>query len=209
MQSKIMNNKSKIKNIIFDLGEVLIHGIKNTGRVLKEKHKISDALFKTPLLVPIVEELFLGNVSEDAYIKAVLKEYPELGTQEYLKAHIRENFREVEGTREIVIKLRKLGYKTAILSIHGKEWIDYLEKKFNFHYLFDALSYSYEDKVSKPHPSAFLKVLQKLDAKPEECIFIDDHEKNIEAAKILGIESILFTTAEDLHNNLKQILPDF
>lgn len=204
-----MSHDNKIKNIIFDLGEVLIHGIKDTGLALKEKHKISDALFKTPLLVPIVEELFLGNVSEDVYIEAVLKQYPELGTQEYLKAHIRENFKEVEGTREIVIKVKKLGYKTAILSIHGKEWIDYLEKKFDFHKLFDILSYSYEDKVSKPHSSAFQKVLQKLNAKPEECLFIDDHERNIEAARALGIQSILFTTAEDLRSKLKKILPDF
>jgi HAD superfamily hydrolase (TIGR01549 family) len=212
-----MDEKNKIKNIIFDLGEVLFTGIKNTGLTLMEKHKIDEALVsgtpfstsKTPLLVPLVQEFFNGNITEDEYIKAVLLQYPQFGTDEWLKDHIRENFREVEGTREIVIELKKLGYKTAILSVHGKEWIDYLEKKFNFHQLFDVVSFSYDERVSKPNPSAFQNVLQKLQAIPEECIFVDDADKNINAAESFGIKSILFVNAKDLRNRLKQTLPDF
>lgn len=213
-----MENNCKIKNIIFDLGEVLINGIKNTGLVLKEKHKIEDTLFdsklglikiKSPLLIPLVDELFIGNIDEDEYIKNVLRQYPQLGTEDWLKKHIRENFIEVKGTREIIIKLRNLGYKTAILSINGREWIEYCEKKFDFHKLFDVYSYSFEDKVLKPNPLAFQKVLHKLNAKPEECVFIDDQEKNIKAAQALGIKSVLFINTEDLQSRLKQIIPNF
>ncbi len=214
-----MNNENQIKNIIFDLGEVLFTGIKNTGLAFIEKHQIDEALLRkasldsvrnpTPLLVPLVAEFFNGNISEDDYIKAVLEQYPELGTDTWLKEHIRENFREVEGTRDIAIELKKLGYRTAILSIHGKEWIDYLEKKFDFHKLFDVHSFSYAEEISKPDPIAFKNVLQKLHSKPEECIFIDDNDRNTKAAEALGIKSILFTNAEALRNSLKQILPDF
>jgi len=38
---------------------------------------------------------------------------------------------------------------------------------------------------------------------------VDDSETNILAAKALGLPSILFTTATDLRNELKQFLPDF
>lgn len=212
-----MSNQLKIKNIIFDLAEVLLTGIRGTGISLTEKHKLENNLvhkspwidLKTPLLIPLVEEFFRGNVSEDEYIQAVLEKYPELGTQKWLKDHIRDNFKEVEGTREIVLELKRKGYKIALLSIHAKEWIEYCEQKFNFHELFDVLSYSYEDKVSKPDPASFLNVLKKLNALPEECIFIDDSKTNIAAAEKLGIKSILFSDAKNLRAKLVELLPDF
>ncbi|HYC34666.1 MAG TPA: hypothetical protein VEC13_02945 [Candidatus Paceibacterota bacterium] len=97
-----------IKNIIFDLGEVLFKGIKDTGLALQEKHKIEDlynhelgwARAKHPLLIPLVEEFFLGKVTEDEYIQDVLNQYPQIGQKKDLKEQIRRNFIEIEGTRE-------------------------------------------------------------------------------------------------------------
>lgn len=206
-----------IKAIIFDLSEVLLTGIKDTGLALAEKHKVEKALhynvgwtpIRTPLLVPLIEEFFHGNVSEAEYIAEVLKEYPQIGNAEYLKQHIRDNFKEVEGTRDIIMELKKANYLLAILSVHAKEWIDYCEEKFDFHNLFDVRVYSYEAKVSKPNPSSFQKVLEQLKMAPEECVFIDDSEINVRAAEALGIRSILFTTAANLRVQLGDILPDF
>jgi putative hydrolase of the HAD superfamily len=212
-----MDEKNKIKNIIFDLGEVLLTGIRDTGLGLREKHNLSNNIYhnadgfatRPPFRIPPAEEFFHGKISEDEFIAEVLKTCPQIGTKEYLKEHIRANFREIEGTREIIIELKKLGYKMAILSIHGREWVDYLEKKFNFHKLFDVHSFSYNEGVSKPHPTAFQRVLQKLNAKPEECLFIDDNKENIAAAEALGIKSILFTNAADLQDNLRHIISNF
>ncbi len=210
-----MEKNTQIKNIIFDLSEVLLTGLKGTGLALGEKHNIVSehhplwAMARTPLLLPVIEEFFNGNVSEEDYIVEVLNKWPQLGTKEWLKEHIRENFREINGTRDIVIELKKLGYKLAILSIHGKEWIEYCENKFDFHKLFDVCSYSYQTKVSKPDPLAFQNVLNDLDAKPEECLFIDDSEHNTKAAEALGIQSVVFTDAENLSIRLKELLPNF
>lgn len=212
-----MDNNRKINNIIFDLSDVLLTGIKDTGFALSEKHKLENALnhtvgwtnIKSPLLNPIAEEFFHGNVSEDEYIKAVIKEYPQIGTTEWLKQHIRDNFREVEGTREIITKLQQLNYVLALLSVNAKEWIDYCEQKFNFHHLFDVRVYSFEIKSSKPDPASFQLMLKKLKAAPEQCLFIDDSENNIQAAIELDIPSIHFITAHELETELKTFLPDF
>ena len=206
-------NNPLIKNIIFDLAEVLLTGIKDTGLALAEKHQLnvkSDHTADwtngpTPLLVPLVKEFFNGNVNEDEYVKQVLELYPQIGHAEWLKQHIRENFKEVEGTRDIIVRLKKLGYKLALLSVHGEEWVEYLEKKFDYHKLFDVLSYSYETKVSKPDPLSFKHVLEKLKAPPEECLFIDDSYKNVAVAKELGINAILFTSAKDLEKDLREL----
>lgn len=204
-------------SIIFDISEVLLTGIKDTGIALAEKHQLTNDLnhtvgwtaIRTPLLIPLAEELFYGNIDEDEYIAAVLKAYPQLGTAVWLKQHIRDNFREVEGTRKIIIKLRQLGYRLALLSVHAKEWVDYCEEKFNFHGLFDVHIYSFNTKVSKPHPASFQAALYQLRSKPEECLFIDDSTINVEAARALGIPSVVFITATDLEVELKKLLPNF
>lgn len=205
-----------IEHVIFDLSEVLLTGVKDTGIALREKHQleISDpkmdwALEKHPLLSPLVKEFFHGTVSEDTYVRDVVGKYPQIGSAEWLKQHIRENFVEVEGTRDIVIRLRQLGYKLSILSNHSKEWIDHCEEKFNFHELFDERVYSYEIGASKPDPRAYKAVLSQLKTIPEKCLFIDDSEINIAAAHALGFSTILFTTAIELERELKEALGDF
>ena len=204
-----------IRHIVFDLSEVLLTGVKDTGIALREKHdleiagpKMEWAQEKHPLLTPLVKEFFHGDVSEDEYIREVLTLYPMMGEAAWLKQHIRENFREVEGTRDIVIRLRGLGYKLALFSNHAKEWIDYCEEKFNFHELFDTRVYSYEIGVSKPDPVSFERVLDALKAIPEECLFVDDSEINIAAARELGFKGIVFTNAEALSSELKKVLPE-
>lgn len=205
-----------IKNIIFDLGEVLITGVKDTGIALRERHQLEVggsimdwATEKHPLLTPLVKEFFHGNVSEDAYVDDVVKKYPQVGNAHWLKSHIRENFREVEGTREIVVRLRELGYRLAILSNHGKEWIEYSEKKFDFQNLFDVCVYSHEIGASKPDSRAFEAVLDKLGAEAQECLFIDDSPVNIAGAQKLGFNTILFEDAEALKKELAHMLSDF
>jgi putative hydrolase of the HAD superfamily len=205
-----------IRHVIFDLSEVLLTGVKETGIALGIRHQVQIPASFTgtsgrlnPLLIPAAREFFNGGCTEDRYIAEVLKLYPMFGPHKGLKAHIRENFREVEGTREVVLKLRELGYGTALLSVHGREWIEYCEARFKIHKMFDTVCYSFDHQVSKPEPEAFLRALKQMQAKPEECLFIDDSQKNVDVANELGIGGILFLTAADLKVELARRLPDF
>ena len=211
-----MNRQTNIQHIIFDLGEVLFTGVKDTGIALREKHqleisgpKMDWAQEKHALLTPLVKEFFHGNVSEDEYVRDIVERYPQIGESGWLKEHIRENFVEVEGTRDIVIRLGQLGYKLSILSNHAKEWIDHCEEKFNFHELFQTRVYSYEIGASKPDPRSYQATLAQLQTTPERCLFIDDSEINIAAAAKLGFHTILFTNAKNLESELGKILGDF
>lgn len=51
---------------------------------------------------------------------------------------------------------------------------------------------SYKLGLLKPDIEIYQKVLLKLNAKPEEVIFIDDKPKNVNAAKSIGIHGIVF-----------------
>lgn len=205
-----------IRNVILDLSEVLLTGIKDTGHALGERHGVDLASVvdgptgsKNPLMLPAVWDFFRGRMTEDEYIAEVVRAYPTFGPHEELKAHIRENFREIEGTRDIVKRLRQLGYRMALLSVHGREWIEHCEEAHDIHSLFHIVAYSYEEGFLKPQPEAFLDVLKRLEALPHECLIVDDSQVNIEAAEALGIPGIRFINAKVLEMELFRLLPDF
>jgi 2-haloacid dehalogenase len=62
-----------------------------------------------------------------------------------------------------------------------------------------------EEKVCKPDPKIYKILLDRYQLCPEESIFIDDRQDNLETAQKLGIETILFKTAEQLRENLKKL----
>lgn len=71
---------------------------------------------------------------------------------------------------------------------------------------FDQLFLSYEMGVCKPHADIFLKALSMGQMKAEECLFIDDSRKNIEAAEKLGIHTLYVPTNSDWWEPLQEVL---
>lgn len=192
-----------ITTIIFDLSEVLLTGLLGTERQIYEMYgiKVENSQWR----IKEQGKLFHGEITEDEYFSAVIREYGWQLNANHLKAAVRKNFREIEGIRDIVIKLKKNSYKLGILSIHAREWIQFCEEKYGYHNLFDSVMYSFEVAISKPDPSAFLLVMKKLGVKPSECLFIDDSIDNIKSARKLGITSIQFKNAKDLLKHLKTL----
>lgn len=188
-----------ITTIIFDLSEVYLQGLKGTEKHIQSKIKISNS----DLLVYELHQLFLGEVTEDEYWSLIKKRHSWDISVTELKNAVRKNFQEIKGTRKIIEGLKENGYKLGLLSNHAKEWIEYCEITYKYHLLFHKVVYSYEAGFSKPSPNIFLLILKKLKAKPEECLFIDDHIKNIQAAQELGFNTIHFTSPKDLKKELR------
>lgn len=61
---------------------------------------------------------------------------------------------------------------------------------------FDEIVFSAEIKMRKPEPEIFNYLLQRLDARPEEAIFVDDYSENIKAAQALGLRAVQFCSYE-------------
>ena len=66
--------------------------------------------------------------------------------------------------------------------------------------------FSYQVKLQKPDPKIFKKIIKNTGFTAEECIFIDDLEKNCEGASKAGMYSIVFYNNNQLKNNLKKLL---
>lgn len=99
-------------------------------------------------------------------------------------------------------ELHRRGLLTAILSNMGDSVLESIQKEFSWIGQFDVLVWSFQLLMAKPAPAIYHHVLKELGTLPEETLFIDDKNVNIEAARALGMKAVEFTTIERLRDDL-------
>ncbi len=82
--------------------------------------------------------------------------------------------------------------KIALLTNLDTNAGDILTKRYGVPEFYDEIISAGETGYAKPNPKIFEAALARLGAKPEECIFVDDTEENIDAARMLGMKGILY-----------------
>jgi putative hydrolase of the HAD superfamily len=100
------------------------------------------------------------------------------------------------------MKLKQHGIRTAILSNRGDTVLASIQREFDWLPRFDVLIWSFEHKMAKPDAAIYRLTLDKLGTRPEETLFIDDKQANIDAARDLGLLAIQFSTIERLREDL-------
>ena len=103
-----------------------------------------------------------------------------------------------------LIKLKK-NYKLGILS-NTTSWSSESIKRWGINNLIDAQSYSWQTKSLKPSKKSFMSICKKLKVKPKEALFVDDSEKNIKAAKKLGIITLHYHSFPQFNKKINNIL---
>ncbi len=83
-------------------------------------------------------------------------------------------------------------FNVAMLSNDVSEWSLYLREKFRIGSLFNDCIISGDIKCRKPDIEIFNITLHKLNAQPEDCVFVDDRMKNLKTAYELGFHTLLF-----------------
>jgi len=97
---------------------------------------------------------------------------------------------------DFINKLRP-AYKTGLLSNAWLSTRDNIAKHWGgLEQYFDVVVFSAEVKMRKPAPEFFHWLLDRLEVKPQEAIFVDDYGVNIDAANALGMHAIKFCSPE-------------
>jgi len=183
-----------IKAVIFDYGGVMksshplsidIATIYNISVEEVEKVKKITIPFFSLLQRGLINEQEFWQKFSDAIKKPIPQNYKELLREIYEKTLVL--FPEMI---EFVKKLKDKGIKTAVLSNITKFQAEIIRKN-NGYKEFNVLVLSYEEKLEKPELNIYLSVIKKLGVEPEECVFIDDKEKNLAPAKSLGMKTVL------------------
>lgn len=184
-----------IKNIIFDLGNVLVkYSPENfLNKYIKEENReiFLNKVFKSKERL----ELDRGTLSYEDAVELFSKRVPE--ETEAIKKLFKENISfcisPIEENVKIMRKLKEKGYFVYILSNFHKPAFEYIKDNWDFIREFNGDVVSCYYHYIKPEKEIYETLLKKYNLVPEETIFIDDVETNIEGAKKLGIDGIQLT----------------
>ena len=199
----------KIKNIIFDLGGVLIDW--NPAYVYLDvfngDNKKMEWFFKEICTNDWNENQDAGYSLQQATEDRVkiFPQYEELIRMYYgrWKDMLGESIQE---TVEILEKFfEHPAYRVIALTNWSAETFPKALNKFEFLNLFEGIVVSGEEKTRKPFKKIYKIALKRYNLEAEKTLFIDDNLRNIIAANKLSIQTIHFKTPEKLENELKKL----
>ena len=176
-----------IKNIIFDMGGVLVEF--NPENMIRRcslsdyKDEIMTALFKSEEW----KKMDSGDLSVDEALEIMTHRLPPQ-IREKAKEMVldRENsMPPLKGTTPIINTLHQNGYRLFVLS-NCPTWFHSFKKSIPSIELFEGFVVSADCRVSKPDEKIYKILLEKFSLKAEECFFIDDSQANTDKAKELG-----------------------
>lgn len=218
-----------IKHVIFDLGGVLIdldmprcleefRALGADPEVLLQRPEPADAgsgKAKATLCDGLVAngamDLYqTGDVSTDDFVAGIQRFCRPGTTEEQVLEAWNACLLTIPAYKlEFIKALRAEGYCTHLLSnTNDAHWQLIAKEHFGGRTdeYFDSLFLSQEMHMSKPNADIFLAVLEQLGARPEECLFIDDAQANVDAAQALGYNVYKAPVKYDFRNEIQNIL---
>lgn len=197
-----------IKNIIFDLGNVLI-SFKPSEYLDKMEF---DEDFKQRALTYIFGsqewlkldngDLTLGEAIESIARKSPLKRH-EIARIFDLRI---EMMFPLEKNAEMLPELKNKGFMLYYLSNFPIDIFDEIKNRYNFFNCFAGGIISAEVRYSKPDRKIYESLLQKYMLRPEECLFIDDIEANVIGAESVGMKGYITFGSHEISTGLSQVL---
>jgi glucose-1-phosphatase len=207
---------STIKNIIFDLGNVIIDlDIPRTTQEMERLMRHPDKQEEVwTALQPTLHLYETGMISDELFINAFIQHArPQVYAQQIIRAW-NAMLIDIPAERlEFLTELKKLGYHIYLLSntngIHLKWVNNYMSKHHRVASLdpwFVKTYYSHLMKKRKPELACFKYVLEDAGLHHAETLFIDDIHENIAGAQLAGIRGFHLTGGHDIVSALKSYL---
>lgn len=105
-------------------------------------------------------------------------------------------------TVRLLDELRGGGCRLYALTNWSRETFPHALERFDFLGWFDGIVVSGEERLAKPDPAIFHRLMERHDLQPARTVFIDDTAHNVEAAARLGMQAIHFRDAGQLRREL-------
>lgn len=192
-----------IKNVIFDIGGVIVKFKKETyldplGLDEETKNFLIDQILFTDEWF----KLSIGISNEQEFLDNVAKKYPdylELASSVFTIETIYKLLPVYTKTIKLIEQLKKKGYRLFVISDIEEHNITYIEHAIpNMNELFEDISYSCRVGMVKKDGNVFDKAIERFKVIPEETLFIDDTQINLDQASKRSIHTFRFTDP-DIH----------
>ena len=184
-----------IRNVVFDMGQVLIHW--NPHLLLTPFHLTpgeEDAVIRE--LFQSVEWVRLdrGTITEEGAVRAVCERLPETlhtSVREVVTRWHARTLEPMEGMADLLRELKEKGMHIYLLSNANLKLRSYFPRIPGSE-CFDGLMVSAEERLLKPQHEIFEALLSRFGLKAEECFFVDDAPANVEGAAEAGLSGTVF-----------------
>jgi 2-haloacid dehalogenase len=193
-----------IDAVVFDLGGVLIDwNPRHLYRKLFEEEAKMER-FLTEICSPVWNVTLDAGRPFDDGIAELLRRHPEEGP---LILAWKERWEEmmagpIHGTVAILEELHAAGVTLHALTNWSAETFPIGRKRFPFLDRFRTILVSGQEKLVKPDPRIFHLLVERTGLVPQRTVFIDDSQKNADAAASLGFHAIRFTDPDALRARL-------
>ncbi|MCH5340538.1 MAG: HAD family phosphatase [Acetatifactor sp.] len=193
-----------IRNIVFDIGNVLTDF--RWKEFLVDKgfdNEMIRRIAKASVESPLWKEIDRGVWDREKLMEEFVKLDPEI------EKEIRRAYDNVHGMvtpRDYAIpwikELKEKGYGVYYLSNFSDKAYMECADALEFIPYTDGGILSYRERMVKPDPQIYQRLLECYGLKAEECVFLDDLEVNVEAARAEGFAGIVFENKEQAEREL-------
>lgn len=207
IHEKAVKSRIMIKTIIFDIGNVLAdftwkEFLEKKGCTGEELERITQATIMSDKW----SEYDRGAMTDEEIIQCFINNAPDL------EAKIRSYFANVKGIvsrNDYAIpwikELKQKGYQVLYLSNFSRKAEEDCLDALDFIPYTDGGILSYKEKVIKPMPEIYQLLIARYHLVPDECVFLDDTEKNLTGASEFGIHTIHFENQEQARTELRKL----
>jgi glucose-1-phosphatase len=198
---------AELKNIIFDLGAVLINidYKKTEAAFIKLGFENFEAMYSQFAADAVFEKLETGKISNEDFYNSLIAVNKENITPLQIKNAWNEILLDWRLESLQYLEILSATYKLYLLSntnaIHQEAFFESLKKEAgitNFNSFFTKAYYSHEIHLRKPNKNIFEFVAKDASIKMDETLFIDDSANNIDTAKLLGFKTHLLLQGEKI-----------
>lgn len=188
--------------LIFDLGGVLIDidvaasvrafeklGIKDINRYVSQSHAVGGGFFADFERGLISKDELFDNIRRMSGINTLTDNEITYAWNAMLGSFVKERIEVVERMKQT--------HETALLSntnvLHYEQFNSQVPGYSSLNELFDKTWYSHEMHLSKPDPEIYRAVLAAHGCRPEDALFFDDSQRNLDGAESVGMKTCLVT----------------
>ncbi len=192
-----------IRNIVFDMGNVLLdYHPMTTCQRFAENQRDAKAVHDTLFMAPEWEEKLDACLISEPDMLALAQSRLASEALRAVAAQVFANYHtdaltSVPGMGAIIHSLHDRGFGLYVLSNAGSRFFAFQHKIPGIE-CFDGVLTSGEENVNKPSPAIYQRLFEKFGLKPEECLFVDDRQVNIDGAKAQGMAGYLFENEDSV-----------
>ncbi|WP_305463031.1 HAD family hydrolase [Photobacterium leiognathi] len=195
---------SNIKNVVFDVGNVLVRWspteiVKLTFGDDVKPEPLAQAVFNSKTWRDLNKGLLTEEETKLQYQDFHGLTEPEC---ERLFYYIKQTQILIYDSVKLLQRIKAAGYKVFALTDNVNEIVSFLQNKYDFWQQFDGEIVSADVCLLKPQPEIYHSLLSKYDLEAQESVFLDDMSHNVSGAKSVGLSAIQFKHAEQCEREL-------